>query len=872
MKGFILTRHWRDTPTGIAIECWLSTDNGPVQLTIPNQQSVFFIRQVDADNYSYLFSSRGTLHASLRPSLSVSPQSPIQVKPLALKNSKGEKVCGVYCRQYQQAKKLLRELDKHNVIYWEADIRPPERFLMERFITSSIEIPSNTVFKKGALNYCTAKSVRCKSVNYLPELSVVSLDIETSMDARELYSIAVYTPSVSIVFMVGEDESEISRQSSAEINIVWCVNPRECLQHFLAWLNEYDPDIIIGWHVVQFDCWVLSKLCERWKVPFTFGRAKKLPHWRVEGESYGGGNSKENNDKTSTVDTTWMDRQRRYLQVPGRVVLDGIELLRTAFYHFDSFSLQFVANSLLGEGKLIQHNDRGQAISELFFSDKTEDRIALAKYNLQDCKLVWDIFEKTKLLDFAVARSRLTGMPLDKMGGSVASFDYAYLPKLHRRGYVAPNLGELTSNVVSPGGYVMQSLPGLYQHVLVLDFKSLYPSIIRTFSIDPYAFWFAHHQQLSEDEIVDGFNGAFFSRDEHILPSVINELWQERDQAKADNDQPLSQAIKIIMNSFYGVLGSSGCRFFDPRVCSSITLRGHEIIQKSHVWIEEQGYRVIYGDTDSLFVWLGDDFSQKSSRQTSQQPSQKDAEVSSANQQADIIGQDLAKGLNDWWDNYLQDEMAIESQLEIEFETHYYDFLMPTIRGSEKGSKKRYAGTVKTVGSIEPDATSNSDVLENSDESIIDTRLVFKGLEAVRTDWTPLAKRFQQTLYQQVFDKQPYEQYIYNVVMSVRQGECDEELIYRKRLRRDVDQYEKSNPPHVKAARKQEVITGQPLRKGDTIRYVITINGPEAVDHVSSMIDYQHYIDKQLQPIANSILCFVDDSFERIVQAQISLL
>ena len=868
MKGFILTRQWRDTPTGIAIECWLSTDSGPVQLTIPNQQSIFFIRQVDADNYAYLFSSRSSVLAS------------VQVKPLALKNSKGEKVCGVYCRQYQQAKKLLRALDKLNVVYWEADVRPPERFLMERFITSSLELPCDEVAdtaldtksgtasnpeienntNKKALNYRAIKSVRCKSANYFPDLSVVSLDIETSMNARDLYSIAVYAPLLSIVFMVSEDgaedESEASHQFSSMINIVWCKSPRECLQRFLAWLNEYDPDIIIGWHVVQFDCWVLSKLCERWKVPFTFGRAKKIPHRRVEGEAYSGGH----NDKKDTADADWMDRQRRYLQVPGRVVLDGIELLRIAFYHFDSFSLQFVANSLLGEGKLIQHNDRGLAISDMFRSGNMEDRIALAEYNLQDCKLVWDIFEKTKLLDFAIARSRLTGMPLDKMGGSVASFDYAYLPKLHRRGYVAPNLGELTSDVISPGGYVMQSLPGLYQHVLVLDFKSLYPSIIRTFSIDPYSFWFADHQQLADDEIVDGFNGAFFSRDEHILPSIINELWRERDQAKADNDQPLSQAIKIIMNSFYGVLGSSGCRFFDPRVCSSITLRGHEIIQKSHAWIEEQGYQVIYGDTDSLFVWLGEDFSQKSEG------------IPSVNQKANLVGKKLARGLNDWWDKHLQDEMAIESQLEIEFETHYYDFLMPTIRGSEKGSKKRYAGTVRTVSSADIDMASHLEVLDASDEPRIDTRLIFKGLEAVRTDWTPLAKRFQQTLYQQVFDKQPYEQYIYDIVMSVRQGQCDDELIYRKRLRRDVNLYEKSNPPHVKAARKHEAITGDALKKGDTIRYVITVNGPEPVDHRGSMIDYQHYIDKQLQPIADSILSFIDDSFERIVQAQISLL
>lgn len=817
MKGFILTRHWRDTPTGVTIECWLSTDNGPVQLTIPHQQSVFFIRQADAEHYASFFTSR----------------SSVQVKSLTLKNSNGEIVCGVYCQQYQQAKKLLRELDAHNIPYWEADIRPPERFLMERFITSSVEFPASAGSRQRSSAYRSVKTTHCKSVDYLPTLSMVSLDIETSMDARDLYSIAVYTPSVSIVFMVGEQGAEAetaSHLASTEVKIVWCITPRECLQHFLEWLNDDDPDIIIGWHVVQFDCWVLTKLCERWNVPFTLGRAQRIPHWRTEGGDDGDVNHSQ---------ASWVDGQRRYIQVPGRVVLDGIELLRVAFYQFDSFSLQFVANALLGESKLIVHNDRGQAISDLFLSENREDRIALAKYNVQDSKLVWDIFEKTKLLDFAIARSRLTGMPLDKMGGSVASFDYAYLPKLHRNGYVAPNLGELKSDVVSPGGYVMRSLPGLYQHVLVLDFKSLYPSIIRTFAIDPYGFWYAKHKQLKKEEVIDGFNDAFFSRNHYILPNLIKELWQERDQAKANNNQPLSQAIKIIMNSFYGVLGSTGCRFFDPRVCSSITLRGHEIIQKSQRWIEEQGYQVIYGDTDSLFVWLGSDFSRQYQGQ------------SAIDQQANLIGQSLARDLNRWWRDHLQKNFSLKSHLEIEFETHYSDFLMPTIRGSEQGSKKRYAGTINKEGV---------------------SQLIFKGLESVRTDWTPLAKRFQQSLYQQVFDKQPYEQYIIQVVSAVRQGKCDNDLIYRKRLRRNIVDYEKSNPPHVKAAKKQQLITGKLLSKGDTIAYLITVNGPEPVDYRQSTIDYQHYIDKQLKPIADSILCFVDDAFERIIQAQMNLL
>jgi DNA polymerase-2 len=82
-------------------------------------------------------------------------------------------------------------------------------------------------------------------------------------------------------------------------------------------------------------------------------------------------------------------------------------------------------------------------------------------------------------------------------------------------------------------------------------------------------------------------------------------VWQGREAAKRAGNQPLSQALKIIMNAMYGVLGTTGCRFFDARLASSITMRGHEIMHRTRELIEARGYQVIYGDTDSTFVWLG---------------------------------------------------------------------------------------------------------------------------------------------------------------------------------------------------------------------------------------------------------------------------
>lgn len=164
-------------------------------------------------------------------------------------------------------------------------------------------------------------------------------------------------------------------------------------------------------------------------------------------------------------------------------MLDGIDALKTATYHFSSWSLESVAQELLKEGKSI--NDQSDKMSEINRMYR-EDKLSLAKYNLQDCVLVTRIFEHTHLLEFLIERTKLTGVELDRVGGSVAAFTNLYLPRLHRAGYIAPNL-ESENWIASPGGYVMNSKPGLYQSVIVLDFKSLYPSIIRTFNIDPLA-------------------------------------------------------------------------------------------------------------------------------------------------------------------------------------------------------------------------------------------------------------------------------------------------------------------------------------------------------------------------------------------------
>ncbi len=779
IPAFILTRQWQDDSDGLRLDFWLASEQGPLQVSIHRQQAIFFIRQAD--------------EVAAKELLGNSPG--VSIKPLQLKTFSGEAVCGVYFASQQQLYRSRDRLGQAGIACYESDIRPAERFLCERFITASVEVDADYSSE-------TLHDVRLQPGAYIPQLEVMSLDIESDYESDVLFSIAFVTTQASKVLMIGE--------GSDNETIEYVADEKALLLRWLDWVEKTDPDVLIGWNVINFDLRLLHRRAQALSVAMTLGRNRLLPKWRK----------------------SQADNNQHFVLVPGRVVLDGIDTLKSATYNFPSFALESVARELLGRGKLIHdttHSDplyKAKEIKRQFQQEKE----TLAAYNLEDCQLVWEIFEKTALIEFAMARARLTGLEMDRIGGSVAAFDNLYLPRLHRKGYIAPNIGDYQGELSAPGGYVMDSKPGLHESVLVLDYKSLYPSIIRSFRVDPYARIAA--KQADPADIVTGYDGASFHKYEHILPDIITELWAARDQAKRDADAALSQAIKIIMNSFYGVLGTPGCRLHDSRLTSSITKRGHDIIIQSVKLIADEGYEVIYGDTDSVFVSL-------------QGPRN--------NAEAAKIGARLVEVINRYWRETLQREFGIESCLEMEFETHFRQFFMPTMRGSDQGSKKRYAGLIE-------DDQGNRKIL-------------YKGLETVRTDWTELARQFQQKLYQLVFDGEEYQAFIRETLEKLNNGELDAQLVYRKRLRKKLSEYQKNIPPHAQAAIKSEALfkaRGQPsrYRNKSWIEYVITQSGPQTLECLSDRLDYQHYHEKQLEPIADTILNAIGSSMDAVTAQQ----
>ncbi|MEX5496553.1 DNA polymerase II [Pseudomonas asgharzadehiana] len=780
-QGFVLTRHWRDTPAGTEVSFWLATDQGPRYIRLPVQTSVMFIPEAHRKPLDWLLKG----------------ERDIELRPLQLCDFYHRPVLGLYTRQHRQLMDVEKRLRAAGVDVYEADVRPPERYMMERFITAPVWF-GGTPDAAGTL--CDAQMK--PAPEYRPPLKLVSLDIETTAQG-DLYSIALEGCGERQVYMLGPP----NQTTAVDFKLDYCDTRAQLLERLNQWLATFDPDAIIGWNVVQFDLRVLHEHAQRLKVPLMLGRGDEPMAWREHGS-----------------------RNHYFAAAAGRLIIDGIEALRSATWSFESFSLENVAQTLLGEGKDISTPyQRMDEINRMF----AEDKPALARYNLKDCELVTRIFEKTDLLKFLLERASVTGLPADRNGGSVAAFTHLYMPLMHRQGFVAPNLGDKPPEA-SPGGFVMDSRPGLYESVLVLDYKSLYPSIIRSFLIDPVGL-IEGLKHPDDSDSVEGFRGARFSRTRHCLPSIVAGVSEGREVAKREHNAPLSQALKIIMNAFYGVLGSSGCRFFDTRLASSITMRGHQIMRQTRQLVEAQGHEVIYGDTDSTFVWLGSAHSQED---------------------ASRIGQALVKHVNDWWREHLQTAFGLQSALELQYETHFTRFLMPTIRGAEEGSKKRYAGLVTRA--------------DGSEE------MIYKGLEAVRSDWSPLARRFQQELYQRIFHRQPHQDYIRDYVRRTLSGEFDELLIYRKRLRRQLNDYERNVPPHVRAARLADEYNdrlGRPrqYQRGGWISYVISVNGPEPLEVRQAPIDYDHYVTRQLQPVADAILPFVNDDFGTLVGGQMGL-
>lgn len=766
MKAFITDSKHKTINDKTYIQLFGKLENEKSFSSISEFTPYFFIREKDLKKISNLTKK-------------------YKIEKTNLTNFTGEKVVKISSQIQAEISKLSSAIHKKSINTYEADINPQMRFQIDNDLKGSLEI-------KGT--YTTEEKVDCFYVNptltsaeYKPDLKVLSLDIESDKKLDKLFCIGLYGKNYKKNFIISDKTIQ---------HAVSCKSERDLLENFKSELLKYDPDIITGWHVIDFDLAFLKKKFEEYKMSFDLGRDNQQARIRISSGFF----------KNSSAN------------IPGRQVLDALSLIRDPFIkeapsikhlRFDSLKLEDVSQEILGETKKITGKERHKEIEELYKNKKHKE---LVEYNLQDCKLVYEIIEKTGITDLAIERSSLTGMPLDRITASIAAFDSLYIREARKRGLVSPTMryGEKEERIT--GGYVMDSKAGIYNNVLVLDFKSLYPSLMKTLNIDPASYL---EKPGKKSEVIETVNKAYFKNQDGILPDILSKLHEAREKAKKEKRELSSYAIKIIMNSFFGVLASPNCRYFSLKMANAITHSAQFTIKLTAKKVEEMGYKVIYSDTDSIFV-----------------------ETNLEKNKANALGKQIEKEINEFYKGFIRKQYKRKSYLELEFEKQYLAFLLPPIRGSESGSKKRYAG-----------------LLENKGKE----KLEIVGLEAIRGDWTEAAQDFQRKLLDKIFHKEEFAKFIKSYVDEIKSGKLDSKLVYRKRITKALNKYTKTTPPHVKAARKLDKL------ESNTISYFITEDGPEPVQKLKHKLNYKHYIDKQIKPIANTILFFFKKDFDEII-------
>jgi len=768
MKGFIVYPTYRMIENQAYVYLFGRLENGQSFLTINKFKPYFFIKKKDEKKAKKL--ATNLIY---------------DIVDTKLKNFDDEQVSMVSLNNPKNVPGIRDVWHENKIGTYEADIRFVSRFLIDHGLKGSIDVQGD--YEKGEKYEFKVdrvyKEPKLKPITWTPKLKVLSFDIENDKDSGKLFAISLYTDDYKKVLI--NKKGKFKNAESFD-------NEQAILERFKELVVKLDPDIITGWNMIDYDLDFLERKFKEYKIPFVFGRTNDICKLRRYDSFM----------RDSTADC------------PGREILDGMQLIRMSFIRLENNKLNTAAKEFLGEEKLIEGPNKYKQIMDAYNKNTQK----LIDYNLLDSKLVYDILEKSGVLALTIQRSLVTGMNLERVKGSVASFDNLYLSELRKRNIVASSGHYKERERRITGGYVMDSIPGIYDYVIVCDFKSLYPSLMKTFNIDPWAYVPKEKEKkYKKSDLIIAPNKAKFRREIGIIPDLLEKLWKRRDEAKKNKNDLESNALKILMNSMFGVLANPNCRFYSWEMANAITHFGQHFIKLTAKKIEEQGYKVIYSDTDSVFIDLNVDSEAKASK----------------------TGKKIQDYINKLFKDYIKKEYKLNSYLELEFEKIYKRFLMPKVRSGEGGAKKRYAGLV----------------IKGKKET-----LDFVGLEFVRRDWTELSKKFQLTILDKIFHKQDPTNFIKKFVTDLKKGKYNDLLVYRKALRKDVEEYTKTTPPHVKAARLLGTIDS------NIIEYVMTSNGPEPIQKVKHAIDYEHYIEKQLKPIADSVLLFYKTSFDDVLK------
>ncbi len=618
-----------------------------------------------------------------------------------------------------------------------------------------------------------------------PLLKILAFDMEVIEVQRGI-------PSIIMISIFGEGLKKIItyQKSNYAVEATVVKDEKAVIDTFIKIIEDYDPDIITGYNTDLYDMPVLRERAKQLKVNI-------------------GSLSRDNSGIT-------LSKRARFTtaRLTGRVHIDIFNFvfnILSPILQSEQLTLKNVASELLGDTKLdMEYEDIIQAW------DKGHELDKLARYCLKDSELVYKLTDM--LLPEIEELTKITGQSLFDTSRMPYSqlVEWYYIKRAKRENRVIPNqpkFDEIKSRqqITYEGGFVKEPEIGLHNGIAVVDFASLYPSIIATYNISietlncncckekgykvpglPY--WFCVNQR--------GFESL-----------AVEELLQQRLQLKRQlktlhpdsweylNLDTKQKALKTIINASYGYYAYPASRWYSKECAESIAAIGRYWIKKVLEKAEERGFHPIYGDTDSAFLKINSN------------------------------KEELEKFLSE-----INEELPGIMRLDLE---DYYlkGLFVPKETGGT--AKKRYA------------------LLDEKG------KLKIRGLEVIRRDLSKYARQTQQEILKLCLIEENIDgafKYLDERIKALRSGNFNpKELVVYEQLSKPLSEY-KLISPHVIAAKKLAQ-KGLPIGEGSVIGYVIQ-KGHGSISERAypieladfSKIDTEYYIENQIIPVSMRIL------------------
>jgi DNA polymerase, archaea type len=696
---------------------------------------------------------------------------------------------------------ISKELSQWGLECYEKDILYTHRYLRDREITPFTLVQAKGDFideNRFRVPVFLAEEIKQFSKDRLKNVKLLSIDIETysknkiiQMDKNPILMIAFYGRDEK-----GKEFKKVItwKKFSEKKDYLEFVNDEiDLLNRFRQIMIDYNPDILTGYFSDGFDLPYIKTRAEKYKIKMDLGLDYS--------EIYTG--SKYNNNNLSNATS----------KIKGILHLDIFKFIRNIFgknLKTESYSLNAVSNELIGNSK---HDIKIEKLADTW-DNHPEKLIDFCEYNLHDAHLALQLFEK--LFFDIIEFTKIIGLPSDdiiRMRFSKLVESYI-LQRAKEYNVIAPNKPakneiEQRFEETYEGGFVYEPTPGLYEDLIVFDFRSLYPTIITAHNIGPEAL---NCDCCDDKEKVPGKDNYWFcTRKKSFLSKVLERIILRRVDLKrlikeSNEEEKLllesrSYALKVLANSFYGYMAFFGARWYCIECAKSTTAYARDYIQSTIKKAEEKQFQVVYADTDSCFLLLGDQIMDQA--------------------------MEFMNEIN----------FNLPGHMELEFEGYYPKGLFVALKGKEGGAKKKYALITK------------------------EGTLKITGFETVRRNWSPISKEVQQNVLRMVLEDKKEEalEYIKEMISKLKSGKISkEDLIIKTQITKDLRSYS-SIGPHVAVALKM-LEKDIPVGPGTIVEYIIT-KGSGLIRERAKMLeevkqgeyDADYYLNNQLIPAVSSI-------------------